>query len=710
MGTLVIVESPAKARTISRFLGRGYTVKASIGHVRDLPKSQFGVDVDNKFQPRYITIRGKGPILNELRTSARKADRVLLATDPDREGEAISWHLVEALDLDAGSANRIQFREITPEAVKGALQNPRPLDEDLVDAYHARRVLDRIVGYKLSPLLWRNVKSGLSAGRVQSVAVRLIAEREQEIDAFVPQEYWTVTGTFHVEDDDSGKPGAPFQARLFQKAGEKIEIPDEQTVTEVLSDLEHAAYRIKSVKKGQRRRRPAAPFTTSTLQQEASRKLRFSARKTMSVAQQLYEGLNIGSEGTVGLITYMRTDSTQIAASAQTEAQRVIDQRFGEKYRPERPPAYGRRQGAQEAHEAIRPTSARREPDRVRAHLTPDQYKLYKLIWDRFIASQMNPAVYDTMTVDIEAGAYLFRATGSRLQFAGFMKVYLEGSDDEREEEEQHLAGDFRKGDSVACTKLEPKQHFTQPPPRYTEATLVKTLEELGIGRPSTYAAIMDTIVRRNYVELKERRFQPTDLGKVVVDLLKEHFPQVIDVEFTARMEEELDRIEEGNVPWTDVVGEFYGPFEEALTKAQQSMKRVEIQDEVTDELCEKCGRNLVVKWGRFGKFLACPGYPECKFTKPILQEVGVACPTCSEGKVVERRTRKGRTFYGCDQYPKCDFTSWQRPSPHRCPRCNGFTVERRRGGEVVSIACADKECGFSARPDELVAATGAEV
>lgn len=710
MGTLVIVESPAKARTISRFLGRGYTVKASIGHVRDLPKSQFGVDVDNDFQPRYITIRGKGKLLNELRASARKSERVLLATDPDREGEAISWHLIEALNLDPSSSNRIQFHEITEEAIKRALKQPRPIDEHLVSAYQARRVLDRIVGYKLSPLLWRKVKAGLSAGRVQSVAVRLISEREREIEAFEPQEYWSITGTFVQQIVNSSAKPVPFQARLIQKDGKKLDIPNQETVDEILADLKDARYIIRTVKKGERRRHPSPPFTTSTLQQEASRKLRFSARKTMSVAQQLYEGLSLGSEGTVGLITYMRTDSTQIAQSAQQEAQRLIDQKFGRNYRPERPPTYGSRKGAQEAHEAIRPTSVRREPDRVRAYLSPDQYKLYKLIWERFVASQMSAAIFDTIALDVEGKPYLFRATGARLQFAGFMRVYMEGFDDEPEQEEQYLAGEFTEGQSLACSKLEPKQHFTQPPPRYTEATLVKALEEQGIGRPSTYASIMDTIVRRNYVELKERRFHPTQLGNIVVDLLKEHFPQVIDVEFTARMEAELDRIEEGDVHWVDVINAFYNPFAEALERAQSEMQRVAIEDEVTDELCEKCGRNLVIKWGRFGKFLACPGYPECKFTKPFLQQVGVKCPTCGEGNVVERRTRKGRTFYGCDKYPACDFTSWQRPSPHKCPRCGGYTVERRSRGEVSAIVCADKECGFSGRPDQLQPVSGTVV
>ncbi len=709
VGTLVIVESPAKARTISKFLGRGYTVKASIGHVRDLPKSQFGVDVENNFEPRYITIRGKGKILNELRESAKKADRVLLATDPDREGEAISWHLVEALKLSPAHAQRIQFHEITAEAVKAALKSPRPIDRHLVDAYQARRVLDRIVGYKLSPLLWNKVKAGLSAGRVQSVAVRLITDREREIEEFVPEEYWTVTGTFAKAPGANGRAGAAFSAKLWGRGQEKLDLPDEETTRRILAELENARCVIKSIKRGERRRRPAPPFTTSTLQQEASRKLRFSARKTMNVAQQLYEGLSLGSEGTVGLITYMRTDSTNVAESAQKEAQRVIDQKYGAKFRPAQPPTYRSRAGAQEAHEAIRPTSVKREPDKVRPYLTRDQYRLYKLIWERFVASQMAPAVFDTLTVDIAAGDYVFRATGSTLTFEGFMKVYMEGTDEDvQDDEEQRLPADLEEGQLLHCLGLEPKQHFTQPPPRYTEATLVKALEEKGIGRPSTYAQILDTIVRRGYVELKDRRFHPTELGTVVVDLLKEHFPQVIDVEFTARMEAHLDRIEEGDADWVDVIQKFYGPFEEALARAQKEMKAVEIEDEVTDELCPNCGRNLVVKWGRFGKFLACPGYPECKFTKPILNEIGVACPRCGEGQIVERRTRRGRVFYGCSRYPECDFTSWQRPAGKNCPRCGTHMVEQRRGGEVVRLACANKECGYTAAPEEAsVSAAG---
>ena len=721
MGTLVIVESPAKARTIGKFLGRGYTVKASIGHVRDLPKSQFAVDVEHDFTPRYITIRGKGKVLQELREYARKADRVLLATDPDREGEAISWHLAEILKLDTSAPNRIQFHEITRDAVQKALKSPRPLDERLIDAYQARRVLDRIVGYKLSPLLWRKVKAGLSAGRVQSVAVRLICDREQEIENFIPEEYWSITGAFAVPQPD-GRAPARFMAKLVQEAGKKVHIPDEAAAKEVLARLAGADFRIAQVKRGSRKRNPAPPFITSTLQQEASRKLGFSARKTMSLAQQLYEGLDVGPEGTVGLITYMRTDATRVAEEAQREAQQFIDAHFGRSYRPDQPPRYRSRAGAQAAHEAIRPTSVFRTPEMVKPYLRRDQYRLYKLIWERFVASQMAPAELDTLTVDVAAGPYLFRATGSAVRFPGFMTLYTEGVDEAGAKEaapradgeddgaEQQLSGHFEAGQAVVVEKLEPKQHFTQPPPRYTEAMLVKTLEEQGIGRPSTYAQIIDTIVRRGYVTLEDRRFRPTELGRLIVDLLKEHFPRIIDVEFTARMEEALDRIEEGDVHWVDVVRDFYGPFSEALDRAQKEIQAVDIPDEVTDEKCEVCGRNLVIKWGRFGKFLACPGYPECKYTRPLLQETGVTCPSCGQGRVVERRSRKGRTFYGCSRYPDCRFTSWQRLSPHPCPRCGHYMVEQRRGGEVVRVMCANKACGFSGRPKAVALAAPGRV
>lgn len=691
--TLVIVESPAKAKTISKFLGRNYTVKASMGHVRDLPRSQFGVDVENGFQPKYITVRGQGKILQELRAAAKKSDRVLLATDPDREGEAISWHLAQALGLEPGR-NRIEFHEITKPAIQRAVKNPRELDERLIDAQQARRVLDRIVGYKLSPLLWAKVKRGLSAGRVQSVALRLICDREAEIDAFVPEEYWSITAKLRKGN------GKGFEAKLHSQSGEKAEVTSGEQAEAILRALDGARYVVRSVTRRERRRKPAAPFTTSTLQQEASRKLGFTARKTMSIAQDLYEGMDVGPEGTVGLITYLRTDSTEVASEAQAEARDYIEEKFGSEYRPERPPRYASRKGAQAAHEAIRPTSVMRTPETLKEYLKRDHLRLYKLIWERFLASQMAPAVLDTVSCDIEAGDFTFRATGSQVKFPGFMTLYIEQSDDDQQEEQEKMLPDLQEGEELACTDLEPKQHFTQPPPRFTEAMLVKTLEELGIGRPSTYVSIIDTIQRRGYVVREEKRFHPTELGQIIVDLLKEYFPKVVDVEFTATMEAKLDEIEEGKEKWTEVISEFYGPFEKALENAHKDIEEIEVEDEVTDEVCEQCGRNMVIKWGRYGKFLACPGFPECRNAKPLLKSIGVACPDCGK-EIVERRTRKGRVFYGCSGYPDCEFTSWQKPVGVKCPNCNAMLVERSRRGRGVEWVCPTKGCGHVQEPTE---------
>lgn len=691
--TLVIVESPAKAKTISKFLGKNYTVKASMGHVRDLPRSQFGVDVENGFQPKYITVRGQGKVLQELRAAAKKCDRVLLATDPDREGEAISWHLAQALDLEPGP-NRIEFHEITKPAIQRAIQNPRELDTRLIDAQQARRVLDRIVGYKLSPLLWAKVKRGLSAGRVQSVALRLICDREAEIAAFEPEEYWSITAKLKKVD------GQEFEAKLHLRGGEKVDITSRDEAEEILRALGGARYVVRSVTRRERRRRPAAPFTTSTMQQEASRKLGFTARKTMSLAQDLYEGMDVGPEGTVGLITYLRTDSTEVAAEAQAEARAFIEERFGAEYRPARPPRYASRKGAQAAHEAIRPTSVLRTPESLKPYLKRDHLRLYKLIWERFVASQMAPAVLDTVSCDIEAGEFVFRATGSQVKFPGFMTLYIEKSDDDQQEEHDDMLPDLSEGEELSCTDLEPKQHFTQPPPRYTEAMLVKTLEELGIGRPSTYVSIIDTIQRRGYVVREDKRFVPTELGQIIVELLTEYFPKVVDVEFTATMEAKLDEIEEGKENWTDVIREFYGPFEEAVQNAHKDIEEIEIEDEVTEEVCEVCGRNMVIKWGRYGQFLACPGFPECRNTKPLLKPIGVACPKCGKD-IVERRSRKGRVFYGCSGYPDCDFTSWQKPVPAKCPVCDAMLVERNRRGRGAEWVCPTKGCGYVQEPTE---------
>ncbi|PZN12201.1 MAG: type I DNA topoisomerase [Bacillota bacterium] len=690
--TLIIVESPAKARTIKKFVGRGYAVEASMGHVRDLPKSQLGVDIDDHFTPKYITIRGKGKLIERLRQQARQADRVLLATDPDREGEAISWHLCQLLGIDGDSPCRIVFHEITREAVRRALKEPRPIDDNLVDAQQARRVLDRLVGYMLSPLLWRKVRRGLSAGRVQSVAVRLIVDREAEIEAFVPQEYWTVTAALARARD-----GIRFEARYHGDENGKRELPNREAVDRLLADLSGRPFRVLQVDRKERRRSPAPPFTTSTLQQEASRKLGFSVRRTMRVAQELYEGIEIKGEGAVGLVTYIRTDSTRIADQALDEAAEYIARRFGPEYSVPRKQAGRRQAQAQEAHEAIRPTSVLRDPESIKDDLTRDQYRLYRLIWERFLASQMAPAVLDTVTVEIGAGPHRFRATGSTVKFPGFMKLYVEGRDEEGQGEAEEpgdaLLPDLEPGDVLELLELRPEQHFTQPPPRYTEAMLVRALEEKGIGRPSTYAPIIETIQERGYVVKEDRRFRPTELGRLVTDLLKQHFPDIVDVEFTARMEADLDRIEEGHRRWVDVLREFYGPFAETLARAERQIARVELPVEETDEVCEKCGRRMVIKHGRYGRFLACPGFPECRNTKPLLEKTGARCPRCG-GEIVQRRTRRGRVFYGCANYPQCDFTTWDRPTPETCPQCGTFLVEKRsRQGTLV--ACANEGCGY---------------
>ncbi|WP_044478341.1 type I DNA topoisomerase [Paenibacillus antibioticophila] len=681
--SLVIVESPAKAKTIGKYLGSKYIVKASMGHVRDLPKSQIGVEVENDFSPKYITIRGKGSVLKELKDASKKVKKIYLAADPDREGEAIAWHLAHVLDLDQTESCRVVFNEITKQAVKDAFKTPRKINMDLVNAQQARRILDRLVGYKISPLLWKKVKKGLSAGRVQSVAVKIILDRENEISAFVPEEYWSITARLTTK-------GTPFEAKFYQYKGEKLELTNEQQVQTILQGIEGANFSVAEVKEKERLRHPAAPFTTSSLQQEAARKLNFRAAKTMSVAQQLYEGVDLGKEGTVGLITYMRTDSTRIAASAQEEAKDYIQAKYGESYVPESPRQYSKKAaGAQDAHEAIRPTSALRDPDSVKAFTSRDQYRLYKLIWERFMASQMASAVLDTMSVDIAAGESVFRAVGSKIRFHGFMKVYVEGNDDGTTEDDKFLPP-MQAGDALEIHEIEPKQHFTQPPPRYTEARLVKTLEELGIGRPSTYAPTLETIQKRGYVAIEEKKFVPTELGELINEQMEQYFPEILDVEFTAHMEGDLDHVEEGSEDWVRVLGEFYKTFEQRLEVAEEEMKEIEIEDEVSDEICEKCGKPMVYKLGRFGKFLACSGFPDCRNTKPIIKDIGVTCPKCKEGHVVERRSKKGRIFYGCDRYPECDFVSWDKPSPKPCPNCGSLLVEKRnkQGGKLQCTAC----------------------
>ena len=686
---LVIVESPAKARTIERYLGKKYTVKASMGHVRDLPKSQIGVDVENNFEPKYITIRGKGDVLKELRKAAKKADKIYLAADPDREGEAIAWHLAHALKVDVDSDCRVVFNEITEDAIKDSFKKPRPINTDLVDAQQARRILDRLVGYKISPLLWKKIRRGLSAGRVQSVAVKLIIDRENEIKNFKPEEYWTIDAQF-LKDKDQ------FEGKFYGINNEKVDLKNNADVEKVMEQLEGEEFLVSKVEKKERRRNPALPFITSSLQQDAARRLNFSARKTMMVAQQLYEGIDLGSKsgGVIGLITYMRTDSTRISDLARNETVSYITNKFGKEY-----VGFKRKQkqkeGAQDAHEAIRPTSINREPATLKSVLTPDQFKLYKLIYDRFLASQMAPAVMDTMTVHLTNNDVNFRATGSKIKFPGFMKVY--NSPSSKNGDEEKFLPDLEEGMTVKAEEIIPNQHFTQPPPRYTEARLVQTMEKLGIGRPSTYAPTIDTIQRRGYVAMEERRFHPTEIGIIVNEMLEQYFPEIIDVDFTADMENNLDDIEEGKIKWVEVMDEFYQGFSKRLEIAEKEMAEIEIKDEPSGIECEKCGNEMVYKMGRYGKFLACSNFPDCRNTKPILKKIDVKCPKCKEGEVIERRSRKGRTFYGCDQYPKCDFVSWDKPLADPCPSCKSLLVEKRTR-KKVTIKCT--ECDYKKEKD----------
>ncbi len=695
--TLVIVESPSKAKTIEKFLGKNkYEVLASVGHVRDLPKSQLGIDVENDFAMKYITIRGKGDKIKELKKAASKADAVLLAPDPDREGEAIAWHLMETLKIDPESCCRIEFNEITKDAVKNAVKHPRQIAYNRVNSQQARRVLDRFIGYQLSPLLWRKVKKGLSAGRVQSVTVRLICEREEEINSFIPEEYWTLDNEFATSD--KGK----LAAKLAKIDGKKAEIHSEAEMQVVLDALKDAVYTVADVKVQKKTKNPSAPFITSTLQQDAYRKLNFVAKRTMRTAQQLYEGVSLGKAGTLGLITYMRTDSTRISDVAKADAAAFIKANYGEAYLPKVQKEYKNKNNAQNAHEAIRPTYVDKTPESVKAYLTPDQYKLYKLIWERFVASQMAPAQLEQTTVLIRSGVYDFTANGTVVTFNGYKEVYEEPADDK--EENQKLTK-VETGQTLSSKKMLPKQHFTQPPARYTEASLIKALEELGIGRPSTYAATIDTILTRNYVVREAKQFYPTELGTIVVDLLKEHFPDIVNVDFTADMETKLDGIEEGEHYWKDVVRDFYEPFSKDLAAAEEKIGKIKIEDEVTDEICEKCGRNMVIKIGRFGKFLACPGFPACSNAKPLLEKIDVPCPECEHGEVVLRRSKKGRTFYGCSNYPECSFVSWDKPTGKRCPHCNSIMVERRtKKGKL--IICSNKECNYEPeqQPDKQAA------
>jgi DNA topoisomerase I len=683
---LVIVESPAKAKTIERYLGKKYKVKASMGHLIDLPKSQMGVNIENNFEPKYITIRGKGPILKDLKTAAKKAKKIFLAADPDREGEAIAWHLAQSLAVDTTSNCRVVFNEITKDAIKESFKNPRPINMDLVDAQQARRVLDRLVGYNISPLLWKKVKKGLSAGRVQSVAVRLIIDREKEISDFIPEEYWTIEGEFL-----KGK--ETFEGSFYGVGGKKVELSSEDDVKNIIKQLSGNKFIVDTVTKKERRRNPAPPFTTSSLQQEAARKLNFRAKKTMMLAQQLYEGIELGKEGTVGLITYMRTDSTRISEVAQAEANGYIESTFGKEYLLEAARKEKKQTNAQDAHEAVRPTSTLRDPQSMKEFLSKDQLRLYKLIWERFVASQMASAVMDTMSVDLKNGEVIFRANGSKIKFPGFMKVYVEGTDDQTDERDKMLPN-LKEGDEILKKDIDPKQHFTQPPPRYTEARLVKTLEELGIGRPSTFAPTLDTIQKRGYVALDNKRFVPTELGGIVLQLILEFFPEIIDVEFTAKMEQGLDDIEDGKVDWVKIIDDFYRDFESNLEKAEKEMEEVEIKDEPAGEDCEQCGSPMVFKMGRYGKFMACSNFPDCRNTKPIVKDIGVKCPKCKEGNIIERKSKKRRIFYGCDQFPECDFLSWDKPIARPCPKCENLLVEKKlkKGVQVQCVECDYKE------------------
>lgn len=678
---LVIVESPAKAKTIEKYLGRNYKVVASVGHIRDLKKSSMSIDFDNNYEPLYINIRGKGPLINDLKKEAKKAKKVYLASDPDREGEAISWHLAHILNLDETDKNRVVFNEITKDAVKNAFVEPRQIDMNLVDAQQARRVLDRIVGYSISPLLWKKVKKGLSAGRVQSVALKLIIDRENEIKAFKPEEYWTIDGFFQ-------KGNKKFQASFYGVDGKKLKLETNEDVQKVLALITSDTFEVAKIEKKERRRNAPLPYTTSSLQQDAANKINFRTRKTMMVAQQLYEGISLGKSGTQGLITYMRTDSTRISPVAQNEAANFITERFGATYSK-----HGNRvknaSGAQDAHEAIRPSNVTLTPESIAQHLDKDQLKLYTLIWNRFVASQMTAAIFDTMKVHLEQNGVRFTANGSQVKFDGYLAVY-------NDSDKNKMLPDMAEGDSVKKVSTNPEQHFTQPPARYSEATLIKTLEENGVGRPSTYAPTLDVIQRRYYVRLAAKRFEPTELGEIVNGLIVEFFPDIVDVKFTADMESKLDEVEEGKQQWQTVIDAFYKPFEKELAKAETEIEKIQIKDEPAGFDCELCGHPMVIKLGRYGKFYACSNFPECHNTKAITKEIGVTCPLCGEGQVIERKTKRNRIFYGCDRYPDCEFTSWDKPVGRTCPKSGDYLVEKKIRGGGKQVVCSNEECDYA--------------
>lgn len=684
MSKLVIVESPSKAKTIGKYLGKDYEVVASKGHIRDLPKSRLGIDVENDFTPQYINMTDKRTVIKELKAAAKNSDCVYLATDPDREGEAISWHLAYILGLDENACNRVTFNEITKSGVKKGMENPRKIDLDLVDAQQARRVLDRLVGYKLSPFLWKKVRRGLSAGRVQSVALKLIVDREKEINAFVPEEYWTV-------DAKLLKSRKQLIAKFYGTAdGKKTELKNEEQAQSVLNSLENAEYTVTGVKKGVRNRQPAPPFNTSTLQQEAARKLSMTGQRTMRIAQQLYEGVDIKGVGNTGLITYMRTDSLRISEEARAAGNSYIKSVYGENYLPEKPRYYKTKGNAQDAHEAIRPTGIELTPEKIRDSLSPEQYKLYKLIWDRFIASLMAACVQNTVSVDVTADNYLFKASGYSVKFDGYTVLYVEGKDEESDE--KVTLPELEKGDVLKLKSLEKEQHFTQPKPRYSEPALIKALDENGVGRPSTYAPIISNILQREYIEREKKLLKPTDLGIAVSDLMSEHFKKIVDVKFTANMENDLDKIEDGDLDWVSVIKKFYDDFAHTLETAEKSMDgvKIKIPDVETDVICERCGRRMVIKSGKFGKFLACPGFPECRNTKPIVVETAGECPKCG-GKILQKKSKSGRKYFGCENNPKCDFMTWDEPSSEKCPNC-GKTLFKKKGGV---LACITENCGY---------------
>lgn len=685
---LVIVESPAKAKTIGKFLGRNYKVEASMGHIRDLPKSQLGVDIENDFEPKYINIRGKGDLIKKLKKAAKANDKVYLATDPDREGEAISWHLSYILGIPIDEECRVTFNEITKTAVKEAIKNPKKINLNLVDAQQARRVLDRVVGYKISPILWKRVKKGLSAGRVQSVATKIICDRENEIENFVAKEYWTIKAILHKDGDKT-----KFEAMFYGDKKGKVSLENKEAVDKIVSAIDNKNFVVTKVKVGNKKKNPSAPFITSTMQQEASRKIGFSTKKTMSVAQQLYEGIDIKGKGAVGLVTYIRTDSTRISNDALQEAREYIKNKYGDKYLPKTPRIYKNKNTSQDAHEAIRPTYVSFHPDAIKDSLTKEQYKLYKLVWERFIASQMEQAIYDVVSMELEVEGYKFKANGSKISFDGFMTLYIEGDDDATKDKGMLSVPILEQGDVVKQNKIEPKQHFTEPPARFTEASLVKFLEEKGIGRPSTYAPTISTILARGYVEKEKKTLKPTFLGNIVNDILKKYFKDIVDCQFTANMEESLDDVETGTREWKDVIRNFYPSFSEYLNIAEEQLEKIELPQVVTDVICEKCGRNMVEKISKYGKFLACPGFPECRNIKAIVVEAGANCLKCG-GKILVKKTKKGRKYLGCENNPKCDFMTWDSIAKEKCPKCQSFMLEHSTSKKRV-LRCANEECDF---------------